>query len=160
MSIPFKFLYATLSTPDIERAQNWYIEKLNFEIYDKLDFPDFGTSIVHLYKHDFRLELIQQEGSRPTNVEQGYPPHHTNIQMITQICFMVDYLDQLISELVSKGVEKVWEKRSVGPMGVNFQFFKDCDGRLLQFVELDKEGHKNIKKAINKSGFKFKHEQL
>ena len=73
---------------------------------------------------------------------------------------MVDDLDQLISELVSKGVEKVWEKRSVGPMGVNFQFFKDCDGRLLQFVELDKEGHKNIKKAINKSGFKFKHEQL
>ena len=160
MTIPFKFLYATISTPNLERAQNWYIEKLDFEVVNNLDFPDFGTSIVHLNKHDFRLELIQQEGSMPTHVEQGYPPNHTNIQMITQICFMVDSLDLLISDLVSKGVEKVWEKRSVGVMGVDFQFFKDCDGRLLQFVQLDKEGSKLMKQSIKKSGFKFKHEHL
>ena len=108
--IPFKLFYATLSTPNIDRAAAWYREKLEFEQLFRFDFPEFGTSVIHLGKHDFRIELIQQEDSVPCPIPQGTPPGHTNVQGLTQIGFMVENLDQLIADLEAKGVEKAWEK--------------------------------------------------
>ena len=156
--IPFRLLYATSSTPDIERASAWYQEKLEFEQLFRFDFPEFGTTIIHLGKADFRMELIQQNGSVPSPIVQGDPPGHTNVQGLTQICFMVDDLDQLIAELEAKGVEKVWEKRENPPFGVDFQFFKDCDGRLLQFVQLRPDAVEQMKGLVQKSGFKFSYQ--
>ena len=156
--IPFKLFYATLSTPNIDRAAAWYIEKLEFEQLFRFDFPEFGTSVIHLGKHDFRIELIQQEDSVPCPIPQGTPPGHTNVQGLTQIGFMVENLDQLIADLEAKGVEKAWGKRENPAFGVNFQFFLDCDGRLLQFVQLRTDVVEQMKGLVQKSGFKFSYQ--
>lgn len=121
--IPFKLFYATLSTPNIDRAAAWYREKLEFEQLFRFDFPEFGTSVIHLGKHDFRIELIQQEDSVPCPIPQGTPPGHTNVQGLTQIGFMVENLDQLIADLEAKGVEKAWGKKGESGIWRKFSIF-------------------------------------
>ena len=158
--IPFKLFYTTLSTPDIDRAAAWYKEKLEFEQLFRFDFIEFGTSIIHLGKHDYRMELIQQKDSVSCPIPQGTPPGHTNVQGLTQICFMVEDLDQLIADLEAKGVEKAWEKRENPAFGVDFQFFKDCDGRLLQFVQLRTDVVEQMKELVQKSGFHFSYQSV
>ena len=44
--------------------------------------------------------------------------------------------------------------------GVDFQFFKDCDGRLLQFVKLRSDVVEQMKGLVQKSGFHFSYQSV
>lgn len=56
-------------------------------------------------------------------------------------------------------LKKHGEKRENPAFGVNFQFFLDCDGRLLQFVQLCTDVVEQMKGLVQKSGFKFSYQQ-
>ncbi|MBF2007950.1 MAG: VOC family protein [Chlorogloeopsis fritschii C42_A2020_084] len=142
--LPFRLFYVSISTPDIDRAVKWYQEKLGYQIFTRKDFPDFGTRIAVLELDDFRLELIEQNGSVPISPPRNDPPAHTNIQGISQFALLVDNLDAKIAELKSKGIETLWVKRVDYDLQLSFQFIKDCDGNLIQFVELMPEAIKHL----------------
>jgi hypothetical protein len=153
--IPFRLFYATISTPNRDRLSAWYQEKLGFELFINKDFPEFGTRIAVLTLYDFRLEILEQANAVPMPLPQHDPPDHTNVHCFSQIALLVEDLDEAISALESKGVEKVWVLRDDPTLKLKFQFFKDCDGRLLQFVELYPEAKSHMTDLIRAYPHKF-----
>lgn len=134
--VAFRLFYVTISTPNLERAIEWYQDKLNYKVFIRKDFPEFGTRIAVLEQFNFRLELLEQANSIPFQPPRNEPPDHTNVQGLSQFAILVDDLDQAIAELTAKGVETLWVKRVDEILRLSFQFIKDCDGNLIQLVEL------------------------
>lgn len=149
-----RLFYVTLSTPDLDRAIAWYKEKLGFQLYARKELPDYGTRLAILEQDSFRLELIQQDGSVPALPARGGPPHHTNIHGYSQMAFLVDDLDATIAEMKRKGVEPVWIKLEGDDIRISFQFVQDCDGNLIQFVELMQDATDHLAELINAAAAK------
>ncbi|PWK61484.1 VOC family protein [Roseicyclus mahoneyensis] len=140
-----QLLYVTISTPDIDRMIAWYGEKLGYSLYTRKDFPEFNTRIAVMEQAGFRLEILQQGNAAPTLSPRHEPPDHTNVHGISQFAVLVDDLDAAIEDMEAKGVEMPWVKRVDTDLRLSFQFIKDCDGNLIQLVQLmdDAAAHRN-----------------
>ncbi|MGH3780034.1 MAG: VOC family protein [Pseudonocardiaceae bacterium] len=147
--IPFRLFYVTISTPNIDRAVMWYREKLGYQVYTRKDFPEFGTRIAVLEVGDFRLEILEQKDAVPMGIPRHDPPDHTNVHGISQFAVLVENLDEKIAELRQRDVATVWVKRVDYDLKLSFQFIKDCDGNLIQLVELMPEAKQHLQDLID-----------
>ncbi len=130
--IPYRRFCVTLSTPNIERTVTWYREKLGYEVYTRRDFPDAGARVVVLEAGDLRLELLEHKD----RLTVGPRADEGEGRRLSQFAVLVDDLDAKIAELRRKDVRPVWSKRVDHELGLRCQFIKDCDGNLIQLVEM------------------------
>jgi catechol 2,3-dioxygenase-like lactoylglutathione lyase family enzyme len=156
--LPFRLFWVTISTPNLDRAVQWYQDKFGFQVYLRKDFPEFGTRIAHLDIHDFRIELIEQSSAVPMVMPHGDPPNHTNVHGFSQFALLVDDLNGKVEELKSKGVETVWIKRMDPDLKLSFQFVKDCDGNKIQLIELMQEAKEHLASLTKQGGFRFSYQ--
>ncbi|WP_095407249.1 VOC family protein [Mongoliimonas terrestris] len=133
---PIQLFYVTISTPDIDRMIAWYTDVLGYQLFTRKDFPEFNTRIAVMEQAGFRLELLQQGNAVPISPGRHDPPDHTNIHGLSQFAVLVDDLDAALADLATKGVEPVWVKRVDTDLRLSFRFIRDCDGNLIQLVQL------------------------
>jgi methylmalonyl-CoA/ethylmalonyl-CoA epimerase len=131
--IPYRRFCVTLSTPNIERTVSWYREKLGYEVHTRRDFPEAGARVVVLEAGDLRLELLEAQ-DRPSVGPRA--PEEGEGRRLSQFAVLVDDLDAMIADLRRKDVRPVWSKRVDHELGLRCQFIKDCDGNLIQLVEM------------------------
>jgi catechol 2,3-dioxygenase-like lactoylglutathione lyase family enzyme len=130
--IPYRLFCVTLSTPNIERTVSWYRENLGYEVYARRDFPQVGARVAVLEAGDLRLELLEHKD----RLTPGPRSDREELQRRSQFAVLVDDLDEKIAELRRKDVRLMWNQRVDHDLGVRSQFIKDCDGNLIQLVEL------------------------
>ena len=132
---PYRLFCVTLSTPNIDRTVSWYRDKLGYEVYARRDFPQVGARVAVLEGGDLRLELLEHKDrlTAGPRLRPGERPH------LSQFAVLVDDLDAKMAELRTKNVRPVWNRRVDHDLGLCFQFIKDCDGNLIQLVELLEE---------------------
>lgn len=138
ISEPFRLYYVTISVPDAPAAAKWYEDILGYHLVRSKDFPEFSTRIRVVERDGFRMELLEQGDSIDQPVARPEPPAHSYLRGISQFALLTEDLETTIQQLAERGVEIVWERRIDTDLGLSFQFIKDLNGNLIQFVELMK----------------------
>jgi catechol 2,3-dioxygenase-like lactoylglutathione lyase family enzyme len=144
---PLRQFCVTISTSDLDRTVSWYQDKLGYRVHSRKDLPEFETRVAVLEVGDFRLEILEQRNGQPGERPRFEPPDepdHPRVHGISQFAVLVDDLDAKIAELRSKDVAPVWCKRVDHDLKLSFQFIQDCDGNLIQLVELMPEARAHL----------------
>jgi catechol 2,3-dioxygenase-like lactoylglutathione lyase family enzyme len=142
--IRFRLYCVTISTPNLDRTIVWYREKFGYQVHTRKDLPEFGTRIAVLNAGDFRLEILEQKEDGPL----GMPDHDrmgsNQGERSSRFAVLVDDLAATITELRTKDVATLGGKQVDDDLKLRFQFIKDCDGNLIQLVELLSESSENL----------------
>jgi methylmalonyl-CoA/ethylmalonyl-CoA epimerase len=129
---PYRLFCVTLSTPNIDRTVAWYRDKLGYQVQTRREFPQAGTRVAVLEAGDLRLELLEHKDRSTHEAPAGEADRPNR----SHVALLVDDLDAKMAELRRKDVRPVWSKGVDHELGLCFQFIKDCDGNLIQLIEL------------------------
>jgi catechol 2,3-dioxygenase-like lactoylglutathione lyase family enzyme len=140
--IRFRLFCLTITTPNLDRTVAWYCEKLGYQVHTRKDLPEVGARIAVLNAGDFRLEIVEQKEDSPLGMPGHEQPTESS-ERTSRFAVLVDDLEATIAELRDKDVTTLSSKQVDPDLKLSFQFIKDCDGNLIQLVELMPEarGH-------------------
>ncbi len=112
---------------DYEKARDFYVDKLGFQLIREVFRPEFGDYLRMLQLGNTTLELF---------VKPGYPRRVTNPEAmgLRHLAFHVENVEQGAAWLNSRGIETepIREDRVNGG---RFVFFRDPDGLPLELHE-------------------------
>ena len=112
---------------DYEKAREFYIEKLGFELYREIYRPAQKDYLRMLRMGDTVIELfIRPDAPQRVNNPEAMGLRH--------LAFHVENMDETVAWLNSRGVETE-PVREDTINGGRFTFFKDPDGLPLEFHE-------------------------
>ncbi len=114
-----------IGVTDLDRATQWYCEKLGFVTSEKCDLLPVAVELEH---EGCRLLLHRAE--KPAVID--YP----NVAQ-TLICFQTDDIRKTLAELKRKDVELIHETPERFPEGL-FAAFRDPFGNVHELVELSR----------------------
>ena len=122
-----------IAVRDIKKVSEFYRECLNLNISEPIDVPDQKVRVAFMEIGKTKLELIEPLG-KDSPVEKfiqkkGEGLHH--------ICFLVDNIEEALSELKEKGVKLVDQKPRVGATGKKIAFLhpESSSGVLIELKE-------------------------
>ena len=112
---------------DWEKAREFYVEKLGFELIREVYRPEIGDWLRMLRQGDTTLELF---------IKPGYPERVTNPEAkgLRHLAFHVENVELAIQWLNGLGIETE-PIREDKVNGGRFTFFKDPDGLPLELHE-------------------------
>ena len=112
---------------DWDKAREFYIEKLGFELFREVYRPEFGDYLRMLRQGDTVLELF---------IKPDYPERVTDPEAkgLRHLAFHVEDIEPAVAWLNSLGIETE-PIREDKCNGGRFTFFKDPDGLPLEFHE-------------------------
>ena len=112
---------------DWEKAREFYVEKLGFELIREVYRPEIGDWLRMLRQGDTTLELF---------IKPGYPERVTNPEAkgLRHLAFHVGEIEPAIQWLNGLGIETE-PIREDKVNGGRFTFFKDPDGLPLELHE-------------------------
>jgi len=120
-NLRIKQMSPQLPVTDLERAIEFYITKLGFEL--EFRYEDFYAGIIK-DGHSIHLKLGDSPiKSKVQNVDDGF----------LEILFSVDHVDELYQELSAKSVQIIQPLRQM-PYGTEF-YITDPDGNIIAFLE-------------------------
>ncbi|WP_046756001.1 VOC family protein [Kordia jejudonensis] len=151
-STDFKPLHIVICVPNVQEAAEWYIDKLDFESYQRFDVPTKGLSAQLLKKGDFELMLMKSDGSKSLPLSRKSTFTDLNVEGVKRIAFEVDDLDEFITNLQGKSVEvdvtpRLFEDKE-NQVSFKWAIIKDNNGNLLEFVEREKSSQKDIENFL------------
>ena len=71
-------------------------------------------------------------------------PAAKKVERTSRFAVLVDDLEATIAELRAKEVTTLWTRQVDEELKLSFQFIKDCDGNLIQLVELKPEAREHF----------------
>ena len=112
---------------DSEKAREFYVQKLGFELTNEVYRPEKGDQLWMLRQGDVVLELF---------IKPGAPRRVTNPEALglRHLAFRVADIDAAVAWLKSRGIE-VEPIREDSCNGGRFTFFQDPDGLPLELHE-------------------------
>ena len=112
---------------DWDKAREFYVEKLGFELIREVYRPEIGDWLRMLRQGDTTLELF---------VKPGYPERVTNPEAkgLRHLAFHVEKIEPAVAWLNAMGIETE-PIREDKVNGGRFTFFKDPDGLPLELHE-------------------------
>ena len=110
-----------------DKAREFYVEKLGFELYREVYRPEIGDWLRMLRQGDTTLELF---------IKPNYPERVTNPEAkgLRHLAFHVENIEPAVAWLNSLGIETE-PVREDKVNGGRFTFFKDPDGLPLELHE-------------------------
>ena len=119
--------HIAIISSDWEKAREFYIEKLGFEMFREVYRPEIGDYLRMLRQGDTTLEMF---------VKPGYPERVTNPEAmgLRHLAFHVEAIEPAVAWLNSLGIETE-PVRQDKVNGGRFTFFKDPDGLPLELHE-------------------------
>lgn len=130
----FKPHHVAFTVNDIEESENWYKEKLGFEVVHK--YSKNGWKITLLKLDEVRIELFSFDDIKPL------PEHSRNLMDdlhvigTKHLCIQVEDLEKTVGELKTKGVQFATEIDTAG-FGGRYIFLKDCNGILIELLQVN-----------------------
>lgn len=117
----YKICVNQINVHDMDKALEFYCDKLGFEAGDKNMYPQ----IVPL--KNAGIYLILNKTNNPTKID--YPNQAQSL-----INFQTDNLEKTMHSLKQKGVEFIHKKPATCPVGV-YAAFRDPSGNVHEFIE-------------------------
>ena len=119
--------HIAIITGNWEKAKEFYIDKLGFEMIREVCRPEFGDYLRMLRQGDTTLELF---------IKPDYPERVTNPEAkgLRHLAFHVEDIEPAVSWLNGLGIETE-PIREDKVNGGRFTFFKDPDGLPLELHE-------------------------
>jgi glyoxylase I family protein len=132
--------HATASVQDLDRAIQWYTEKLGFKVirHDKSN-PD--RQVAWLTIPGYRVDLIQLKGSG----RQPVPQDRMMAQGWAHIVFAVPDVDRAYAILKARGVVLPEPVATNETLRIRTSHFPDSEGNWLEIYQ-DLAGSANLKK--------------
>lgn len=111
---------------NLEKATQFYTEKLGFQMLFTVDSEEFGEKGVFLEYNGARLELIETLGVpyHPVKPERPYCPH---------LCFEADDMDEVI-EMLEKHQIQILDGPNEIPGSERWLYFVDPDWNVLEYI--------------------------
>ena len=107
-----------IAIENIKKGLKFYEGCLNLKISEPIDVPDQKVRVAFMQIGSTKLELIEPLGEDS--------PVHKFIQKrgegIHHICFLVDNIEEALSELKEKGVKLIDQKPRIGATGKKIIF--------------------------------------
>ena len=112
---------------DWDKAREFYVEKLGFELFREVYRPEIGDYLRMLRQGDTVLELF---------IKPDYPERVTNPEAkgLRHLAFHVEKIEPAVAWLNAQGIETE-PIREDKVNGGRFTFFKDPDGLPLEIHE-------------------------
>lgn len=111
---------------NLEKATQFYTEKLGFQMLFTVDSEEFGEKGVFLEYNGARLELIETLGVpyHPVKPERPYCPH---------LCFEANDMDEVI-EMLEKHQIQILDGPNEIPGSERWLYFADPDWNVLEYI--------------------------
>lgn len=111
---------------NLEKATQFYTEKLGFQMLFTVDSEEFGEKGVFLEYNGARLELIETLGIpyHPAMPERPYCPH---------LCFEADDMDEVIAMLKQHDIPILDGPNEI-PGSERWLYFADPDRNVLEYI--------------------------
>ena len=122
-----------LSVGDIKASEQWYVRNAGFALKSERAFPEAHLVIAILERDDFRLELVQLDGSAaPAQLLPGMNP--ARIRGFGKVAFRVRDVDAVAARLRANSVTFQIEPRDDPSDGTRSFIVLDNEGNWIQFT--------------------------
>jgi glyoxylase I family protein len=128
--------HVAVRVPDLNAAKKWYVDKLDFRVVCEWTFGKLHLAYVAPPTDDsFFVELIG--GGEPIP-ERPYTDLENSLELagFHHVCFMVESVDETLSELKRRDVKIVNEAFELPEISRRLAFFADPWGNLLELAEV------------------------
>lgn len=126
-----------IRVPDYETAIKWYTEKLDFRIIHEWPYADEQLAyLAPANSNDFWIEILA--GGKLTKPKTIYNDLGKSLEEegYQHICMHVDRLNDVLTELKSRGVKVVTEPFHLDAIHRNLAFIRDPWGNMIEFAEV------------------------
>jgi catechol 2,3-dioxygenase-like lactoylglutathione lyase family enzyme len=126
-----------VTVQNADSSSKWYEEKMGFETYKKMSFPEYDSLRIYFLKKDsFEIELIEKRTSFSIKTfVPGYDLNKAPLRGLSKIVFKVDHINQFYQRIRQKGAKEVLSVTHDEVFNVDFFIIEDLDGNFLQFIE-------------------------
>ena len=127
--------HVLLSTSDYDATMAWWTDMLGFNIKIEWTVPEFeGVRLAYLEKNGFMIEIVGQAESFQKRSIPNDLPEHLSDNGFSHLAFVVDNVDEVMSELAAKGVEPFFPATSFPDVGRRVAFIKDNQCNFIEFA--------------------------
>lgn len=91
--------HVALSVPNFKETLQWYQDKLDFQVVQRLDLPKIATKQAILKLNEFVVEVFARDNSTRLKPPAVTVPDDLLIQGVKHIAFMVNDLEAVAAEL-------------------------------------------------------------
>lgn len=125
--------HVAIRVPDFTESVQWYEQKLGFHLVNH--WHEGAIEAAYLERNGFRIEILAggsppQAGGTPTNVEE-----HLQMQGWRHLCFRVDNVEQIITELKRQGVSVIAEPSDHPPIRRKIGLILDNNANVIEFAQ-------------------------
>jgi lactoylglutathione lyase len=120
--------HVAIKVKDLDRALDYYVNKLGFPEMMRIDKPEGGLWLVYLRVTDEQfIEIF------PGAENERAPGWNGNA--ITHVCLTVDDLDAVVERVTAAGIPLLIEKKTAID-GNQQAWIEDPDGNLIEFMQI------------------------
>lgn len=127
--------HVALSVPNFEETIQWYQDKLDFRVVQRLELPQIATKQAILKLNEFVVEVFARDNSTRLKPSAVTVADDLLIQGVKHIAFMVNDLEAVAAELAERGAKLVWGPEVNNELKLKLGFIKDNNGNLIELVE-------------------------
>jgi len=131
--------HVALSVSNVNKISKWYQDVLGFQFTRRMDFDEYGVHIEFLNSNDFRLELIEKQGSKSKKERMPDLEDKSLLQGLMKIGFLVENINDISTSLREKGVKVVYDVTDDPEENIRWMIIEDPDGNIIQFFEEKKQ---------------------
>lgn len=126
---------------NVDSSAKWYEEKLEFKVYEKMDFPEYDSLKIYFLKQgNFEIELIEKKTSFSIkNLRPDYDINKDPLRGISKITFLTENIAQVFTKVKQSGAKIAYELVNDKTRGVSFFIIEDPDGNMVQLIEKKKD---------------------
>lgn len=129
------FEHAGISVADLEAACEWYETALGLEAEGDFEFARINLRGRVLGANGFRVELIEQEGSRDDPYRHPDPGKSLRWRGLGHVCIRVEGLEAAYDSLLAAGASAVIAPRRSPLEGRRYAYVNDPEGNQIELME-------------------------
>lgn len=122
-----------LTVGDLDRARDWYVRALGFELQLAFELPDGARGAMLRSPAGARVELFEVTES-VAGLMGADPPTAMRTRGFGHVAFELEDLDGGYAAVLAAGAAEVWPPRASPEPGRRMAFVHDLDGNLIELI--------------------------
>lgn len=131
IGITFDHVGITVAEEHLEATINWYREKLDFSHSITAHFE--GSTYVFMTNGGFKIEICSAGAHAKGPDTPDFSDSH-DVEKIHHYCVAVNDLDEVLADLMRRGVEPVGGPMQVDQIGQRIAFIRDNVGNIIELT--------------------------
>lgn len=129
----FKPLHCGISVANMQESIAWYTKMLGCELLWCKKIDMLNCEVAFLRMGDFEIELFRHHNTLPLPPDRREPNKDIQTQGIKHVCYAVEDITTLLTDLRAKGVDVVFGPNQME--GTLMGFIRDNTGNLIEFIQ-------------------------